>query len=232
MSCHLHHSLLTKTVNIATPHKIKNSFYYFFKLILNKQQPQNNKQLHQLATEILKNTQKNTLLGKMEIEKKFLLKEKEKIYPSDFDLDKIKKEIKEYGRPIVQHYIPKELILDVIDMLDIKINFKPNELRIRKIKDDHFLTIKSNGSKKREEFEIPIQKETFKELRKLKEKTVEKIRLMKMQNERPIFIDYYPKYSLIIAEIEFKTENEADSFQTHMRDITGETRYKNRQLAY
>lgn len=168
----------------------------------------------------------------MEIERKFLLKEKEKIYPSDFDLDKIKKEIKEHGRPIVQHYIPKELILDVLDMLDIKIKFNPNELRIRKIKDDHFLTIKSKGSLKREEFEMPIQKETFRELRKLKEKTVEKIRLMKMKNERTVFIDYYPKYSLIIAEIEFSTEDEADSFKTHMKDITGETQYKNRQLAY
>ncbi len=181
---------------------------------------------------MLKNNKKITLLGKMEIERKFLLKEKEKIYPSTFDIDKIKKEIKEYGKLITQHYMPKELIKDILETLEIKIKFTPTELRIRKIKNKYFLTAKTSGKMKRKEFEKKIDKETFIELKKLKEKTTEKIRLTKRLNEKPIFIDYYPKYSLIIAEMEFPSIKEAKAFKTHMKEITNEEKYKNINLAY
>jgi CYTH domain-containing protein len=170
-------------------------------------------------------------MGKVEIERKFLIKEKDKIFACPFQIEDLKAEIKKFGRNITQHYLPLDLIPKLKEKLKFSIKFEPNELRIRKLKDKYYLTIKSKGSTKRDEFEKPITKELFKEYSEKAEKTLKKIRLMKKYKDKFWFIDYYPKYSLIIAEIEFKSLKEAENFNEKLKEITGKKEYKNRNLA-
>ena len=168
---------------------------------------------------------------KMEIERKFLIKEKTKKYPCPYNLKELKKEIKLYGVNIIQHYLPEKLSKEIFGILGFQINFIPHDLRIRKYGNDFFITLKSKGSIKRKEFERKISKGEFKILEKLKIKTVKKIRLIKNFQRKKIEFDYYKKHSLIIAEIEFNSLFEAKNFKTNMKEITGIGKYGNRNLA-
>ncbi len=167
----------------------------------------------------------------MEIERKFLIKEKEKKYPCSFDIEELKKEIKQKGKKIIQHYLPKELSKEIFGILGFHAKFKAEDFRIRKYGETFFITIKTNGTMKREEFEKKISKEVFEILKKLKIKTVEKIRLIKKLKNKIIEFDYFPKYSLITAEIEFNSVSEAEKFKTNMKEVTGVSKYKNQNLA-
>ena len=150
---------------------------------------------------------------------------------SDPVLEELKKDIKKYGRNITQHYLPLELLETVSEELNFTPKFQPNQLRIRKINNKYSIGAKSKGNLKRSEFEKTITKEEFKTLEEFREKTIKKIRLMKKTQKETIFFDYYPKHSLIVAEIEFENEKTANNYKTKMKDITGVKEYKNRTLA-
>lgn len=167
----------------------------------------------------------------MEIERKFLIKEKTKDYYSPFNLEELKKEIKSKGKKISQHYLPVEISGEIIKELGFKINFIPNEIRIRKIENNFYITLKSKGAMKRHEFEKSISSEIFEILKTLKTKSIEKLRLEKRYSGRKIEFDYLPKYSLITAEIEFENEYMAKNFKTRMNEITGRNKYKSQNLA-
>jgi CYTH domain-containing protein len=167
----------------------------------------------------------------MEIERKFLIKEKEKNYYSPFLIDELKKEIKQKGKKIIQHYLPIELANEILDYFDFKITFKIGEIRLRKINEKCYITVKSAGSIKRHELEKRISKEDFQSYSELKTKTIEKIRLKKYLDKNKIEFDYFPKYSLITAEIEFESINQAEKFKSHMNEITAVDEYKNKNLA-
>lgn len=167
----------------------------------------------------------------MEIERKFLIKEREKKYPSPFNVEELKKNIKKYGRNLTQYYLPLDLLKIVSDEFDFKLKFKPNEFRIRKLGNKYSLCVKSKGKMKRSEFERTITREEFKTLKEFKEKTIKKIRLMKKMQDKTWFVDYFPKQSLITIEVEFENEAEAKNFKTNMREITGKKEYSNRNLA-
>jgi CYTH domain-containing protein len=179
----------------------------------------------------------------VEIERKFLIKEKDKIFASPFTIQDLKSEIKKFGRNITQHYLPLGLLPEIEKELGFEIKFEANEIRVRKvggkinqtegeiIGEKYTLAVKSKGSTKRNEVERKITKEVFDMYAEHKEKTVKKIRMMKKYKDKFWFIDYYPKYSLIIAEIEFKTLGEAECFKENMKEVTGIEKYKNRNLA-
>lgn len=167
----------------------------------------------------------------MEIERKFLIKEKTKVYPCPFKIEELKKEIKSSGGKIIQHYLPEKFSKEIFEVLGFKINFKPSDFRIRKYGKHFFITLKSSGNIRRNEFERKISKEEFQILEKLKTKTVEKIRLEKQYKNKKIEFDYYPKHSLIVAEIEFHSLFEAKKFRTNMKEITGFQEYRNKKLA-
>lgn len=167
----------------------------------------------------------------MEIERKFLIKEKTKVYPCPFKVEDLKKEIKEKGKKIVQHYLPEKFSHEILETLGIRFKFNPRDFRIRKYGKNFFITVKSSGKMKRKEVEKKIPKEAFEILEKLKVKTIEKVRLKKRFKNKIIEFDYYPKHSLITAEIEFKSLSEAKKFKTVMREITGNPRYINQNLA-
>lgn len=167
----------------------------------------------------------------MEIERKFLIKERNKEYPSEFNIKKLKQEIIKSGKKITQSYLSKKLIPNVLKKLKNEINFKPSQLRIRKYNNKYFLTIKSSGGLSREEFEIKISKDYYNELLPLRKKYIKKIRLRKKFKGHMLDIDYYPKYDLLIIEIEFKTVKLANNFETIMKDITLKKKYGNENLA-
>lgn len=164
----------------------------------------------------------------MEIERKFIIKEKEKEFPCLFDINKLKKEIKDKGTKITQHYLPTKLIPKNLKQ---KLKFKPNEMRLRKTGDKYFLTIKSNGSLSREEFETKVKEEFYEKYKQLKQKTLKKIRLKKKYKNKTLEFDYYPKHALIVMEIEFKSIKEAENFKIMGKEITGLRKYKAKNLA-
>ncbi|MBS3084509.1 hypothetical protein J4411_01190 [Candidatus Pacearchaeota archaeon] len=131
----------------------------------------------------------------------------------------------------MQHYIPVSLAKGIAEKFGIKIKFEPNNFRIRKYGNLFFITIKSKGKLERHEIEKEISKEEYKILEKPKEKTAEKIRLIKNYKNKEISFDYYPRLSLITAEIEFNSYREAKNFKTNMKDVTGIKKYSNYTLA-
>ncbi|MDP2673229.1 MAG: hypothetical protein Q8O84_05435 [Nanoarchaeota archaeon] len=167
----------------------------------------------------------------MEIERKFLIKEKNKTYPSPFQIEELKKEIKNKGKKIDQYYLPIGILKEILKELEIKLRFLPNEFRLRKYGESFFITLKSKGKLKREEYEKRISKEVFEILVKLKEKSLEKVRLKKKYQNKVIEFDYLPKFSLITAEIEFNSVKEAKSFKTKMKEITEIKKYRSQNLA-
>jgi CYTH domain-containing protein len=167
----------------------------------------------------------------MEIEKKYLIKEKEKHFPCIYDINQLKKEIKDKGIPITQIYISTKIFPKIQKEIKKKIKFKPNEIRLRKIKNKYFLTIKSKGSLSRKEFETKINKQIYKKYKKFKINKLKKIRLKKKYKNRLLEFDYYPKHALIIMEIEFKSKKEANNFKIIGKEITGVKEYKARNLA-
>jgi CYTH domain-containing protein len=166
----------------------------------------------------------------MEIEKKFLLKEKNVTYAnSKFfpNLNFLKLKIILKGKRITQSYLP----MSSIKKLNIKLDFSPDEIRLRKIGKKHFLTIKSKGNISRHEFEKQISKEAYKKLIKLRQRSLIKIRLIKIINNHKVEIDYCKKYSLLTCEIEVKSKNDLDKIPNLGKDISSNKKYKNKNLA-
>lgn len=111
-------------------------------------------------------------------------------------------------------------------------------VRIRRSNDDYILTYKGKGMMVREEYNLPLNEEAFFHLK-------EKIdgRLIK---KRRHLIPLAPKYTieldvfegdlapLLLAEVEFETEEEANSFtppEWFGEDVTFSGKYHNSQLS-
>lgn len=143
----------------------------------------------------------------MEIERKFLVNE----LP---DLSKYP------SKKIIQAYI----------------SIKP-VIRIRQMNDDFFLTIKSQGSISREEYEIPISEDEFHALwPKIEGVPIEKIRyFIPLNDHLTAELDVFSGQlsGLITAEVEFPSLDASNTFiPPHWfgEDISLDHRYKNNQL--
>ena len=150
----------------------------------------------------------------MEIEKKYEVKKESKVYQT----------ISNYKRKrIVQAYL----------------SYEP-EVRIRKTIEDidkvkHFMTVKTGKGEIRAEYETEISKSTYEEL---KEKVVSK-KLIKdrfivpLEDGHKVEIDIYGNIDLILAEVEFESEEDMASFVKP--DFLGEemkgNKYTAQQLA-
>lgn len=167
----------------------------------------------------------------MEIERKFLIKEKTKIYPCPFNVEELKKEIKKKGKKIIQYYLPIEILPEIKKLLNLKIRFEPSEIRVKKDRKKYSLTVKSDGTIKRSEFEKTIPKEIFEILSKLSESKIEKLKLKKILGKHELEFNYIKEKALIICEIEFKDLKDAKKFKTNMKEITNNKNYKNRNLS-
>lgn len=145
----------------------------------------------------------------MEIERKFLIH----TLPENLDAYPHKQ--------IAQGYINREPVV-----------------RIRRSDDQYILTCKGQGLMVREEFELPLTKEAFNHM---KPKTdgifIEKTRYLIPYNEKwTIELDVFhgELAPLVLAEVEFKSVEEADSFMPPAwfgEDVTNSPKYHNSNLS-
>ena len=111
------------------------------------------------------------------------------------------------------------------------------EVRLRNIGQAYILTVKSGKGIRREEREAALSREQFERLWPMTEgKRIEKKRHVISKSGFTIELDIYQGAleGLITAEVEFKTQNEAESFIPPLwldLDVTLDERYKNKNLA-
>ena len=111
-------------------------------------------------------------------------------------------------------------------------------VRIRRSNDDYILTYKGKGMMVREEYNLPLNEEAFLHLK-------EKID-GRLTQKRRYLIPLAPKYTieldvfegdlapLLLAEVEFETEEEANNFtppEWFGEDVTFSGKYHNSQLS-
>jgi len=111
-------------------------------------------------------------------------------------------------------------------------------LRIRKEDDTYYFTYKSKGLLSREEYNLPLTKESYEHLKKKSDGIlIVKTRYLipyldSYLIELDLFEDSY--FGLILAEVEFSSEKEANSFQPPSwfgEDVTQQARYQNSNLS-
>lgn len=111
-------------------------------------------------------------------------------------------------------------------------------VRIRKEGDNYYLTYKSKGLMIREEYNLPLTKDSYEHLRtKVDGLLIHKIRYKipiedNLTVELDIFKDEYE--GLLLAEVEFPTKEQADSFQPlswFKEDVTEVSTYHNSNLS-
>ena len=112
------------------------------------------------------------------------------------------------------------------------------EVRIRRRDGDMVLTVKGGGGRSRTEEEFGIDDERFARLWPLTEgRRVEKTRhLIDAGEGLDIEVDVYSGAltGLVVAEVEFDTEEAADAFEPPSwfgREVTDDARFKNQRLA-
>jgi adenylate cyclase len=111
------------------------------------------------------------------------------------------------------------------------------EARVREQGDASFLTVKSGSGETRTEVELPIPAKTFASLWPLtRGQRVRKVRYHVPHDDRTIEIDVYRRKlkGLVVAEIEFPSEEAAAAFQPPEwlgEEVTGDERFNNKNLA-
>lgn len=111
-------------------------------------------------------------------------------------------------------------------------------VRIRKEDDTYYLTYKSKGRLIKEEYNLPLTKEAYEELLpKISGNLIKKIRyLIPYNQELTIEFDVFKGMfkGLMLAEVEFSSEKEANSFvppEWFGRDVTYTGEYQNSKLS-
>lgn len=111
-------------------------------------------------------------------------------------------------------------------------------VRIRKEDEQYYLTYKSSGLLSREEYNLPLTEESYEHLKKKSDGyLITKTRfLIPYLNHYTIELDIFEGVhsGLIIAEVEFSSEEEAMSFQIpdwFQKDVTSNPRYQNCNLS-
>ena len=89
-------------------------------------------------------------------------------------------------------------------------------IRVRRMGDDYYLTYKGSGMMTREEYELPLNAEAFVTLLEKCDGTIiRKMRYHYPEGKYTIDLDIFesPRRGLILAEVEFDTEEEALAYQ-------------------
>lgn len=119
----------------------------------------------------------------------------------------------------------------------LAISQKGNEVRLRRKDERFFQTVKSGSGLKRSEVEVEISRKQFKKLWPMtRGRRLEKVRYaLKWEGTKIEFDIYRKKLSgLKVAEVEFKSTEEAESFSPpdwFGREVTRDPQYKNSTLA-
>lgn len=135
--------------------------------------------------------------------------------------------------------IALEIIRGILPMKTVQgyLNTMDDEylIRYRSINNTFFkLEIKSKGHLSREELRYDISKEQFKEGMKLCKTKVCKNRYIVQEKDYQYEVDIYQEWDFVTVEIEFRSEDEAESFDAPEwfgKDVTYDPRYKNVNLA-
>ena len=176
----------------------------------------------------------------MELEKKYLLKENATTYTT-FDIDLIhtkhRRDMNSDWELIDEVYI-EQGYLDCIyarhiayEQCSVDVLFPIKDARVRKQGRKLTLAFKSDGALTRHKVEIPIDQELFDELWKQTEgQRVLKTRFIYSDGKHEIKINVYDNLPLIVAEVEFLSEKEAEAMVPFGKDVTADAKYKNRNL--
>ena len=127
---------------------------------------------------------------------------------------------------------------------DMEIRIRKIEEPMRYILDAHechcFMAIKSSGDMIREEIEFEIPRKKYLELihsKMIKGKIIEKTRYkIREEDDSIVEIDVFEKelHGLILIEVEFDSEEEANKFEKPYwfgTEVTNDKKYKNKNLA-
>lgn len=111
-------------------------------------------------------------------------------------------------------------------------------IRIRRADDDYYLTYKSRGLLAREEYNLPLNAESYRHLKpKADGRVIEKRRyLIPLDDRLTVELDVFEGdlAPLILAEVEFESEEEANAFVPPKwlgKDVTYDTRYHNSTMS-
>lgn len=110
-------------------------------------------------------------------------------------------------------------------------------IRIRRQDDSYYLTYKGSGMMAREEYNLPLNRESYLHLReKADGNVISKKRYLIPLSPFTVELDIFdaPFAPLVIAEVEFESEQQADGFippEWFDRDVTFEKEYHNSNLS-
>ncbi|MBR4581682.1 MAG: CYTH domain-containing protein [Lachnospiraceae bacterium] len=145
------------------------------------------------------------------------------------------------GKEIERKFIIKELPADLEsyayhELEQGYLNTAP-VVRVRREDDTYYLTYKGSGFIEREEYNLPLTKEAYEHLiKKADGKIISKRRYLIPYGAYTIELDVFhePLKPLIIAEVEFPSLEEANSFTPpdwFVEDVTGDYHYSNSYLS-
>lgn len=173
-----------------------------------------------------------------EIELKFLIRNGADVYPTEEllklypSVGHLKADVINRGMNIHQGYLPLNIGNGVASILNWNIDFSPVEARLRSRAEKYFFTLKGEGNLLRDEMESEIDKNVFyKFWPDTSGKRIEKHRLVRPHEGLNIEFDVYRNRDLIVAEIEFPDLDSVKRVKPLGKDVTNDTRYKNRNLA-
>jgi adenylate cyclase len=143
---------------------------------------------------------------------------------------------------IERKFLVRDLPAEVRDRSSDRIRqgyltLEPVEVRIRsRAGRPHELTVKSAGGLSRAEINVPLTPEQFDELWPLVQRSIEKERTVLELAGQSVEVDVYGGKldGLVVAEVEFDTEGEAQAFMPPAwfdREVTTDARYRNAALA-
>lgn len=111
-------------------------------------------------------------------------------------------------------------------------------VRIRKQDQEYYLTYKGKGKLSREEYNLPLTEEAYNELEpKISGNLIVKRRyVIPIENNLKVELDFFEGIhkGLVLAEVEFPTEEDANSFvplNWFGEDVTFSTKYHNSNLS-
>jgi len=110
-------------------------------------------------------------------------------------------------------------------------------VRVRKSDDEYYMTYKGSGLMSREEYNLPLTEEAYITLKsKAEGNVISKTRILIPYGKFLIELDVFkePFENVVIAEVEFESEEEANSFtgpEWFGEDVTNDRKYHNSNMS-
>ena len=119
----------------------------------------------------------------------------------------------------------------LLEDINKEISFSIQEARLRNKAGTFIFTLKGKGDIIREEFEVIVSEKLFQKYWPFAQGRVTKARLDMPYEKHVVEIDVYLDRNLIVAEVEFETIDDIESFPNIGKDVTEDLSYKNVNLA-